>query len=51
MDSPFRCIEIPYYDFMICDLCDDLCPFVFVKIQNKIKNTKFSMREKMLFTS
>ena len=24
MDSPFRCIEIPYYDFVICDLCD--CP-------------------------
>ena len=52
MDSPFRCIEIPYYDFVIYDLCDCLCPpFIFVKIQNIIKNTKFSIREKMLFTS
>ena len=22
MDSSFRCVEIPYYDFVICDLCD-----------------------------
>ena len=22
MNSPFLCIEIPYYDFVICDLCD-----------------------------
>ena len=22
MDSLFFCIEIPYYDFVICDLCD-----------------------------
>ena len=52
MDSPFRCIEIPYYDFVIYDLCDCLCPpFIFVKIQNIIKNTKFSMCEKILFIS
>ena len=51
MDSPFRCIEIPYYDFMICDLCDCLPPLVSVKIQNIIKNTKFSTCKKILFTS
>ena len=30
MDSPFRCIEIPYYDFVICDLCDCLCPLLYL---------------------
>ena len=30
MDSPFRCIEIPYYDFVICDLCDYLCPLLYL---------------------
>ena len=44
-------IEIPYYDFVIYDLCDCLCPlFVFVKIQNIIKNAKSQTCEKILFT-
>ena len=30
MDSPFRCIEIPYYDFVIYDLCDYLCPLLYL---------------------
>ena len=27
----FSCIEIPYYDFVICDLCDCLCPLSICK--------------------
>jgi len=42
MDSPFRCIEIPYYDFMICDLCDYLCPLYICK------DTKYNQKYKIL---
>ena len=42
MDSPFRCIEIPYYDFVICDLCDYLCPL------STCKGTKYNQKYKIL---
>ena len=44
MDSPFRCIEIPYYDFVIYDLCDCLCPFCICK------DTKYNQKYKILNT-
>ena len=42
MDSPFRCIEIPYYDFVICDLCDCFPPFCICK------DTKYNQKYKIL---
>ena len=46
----FSCIEIPYYDFVICDFVIVFAPLVPVKVQNIIKNAKSNTCEKILFT-
>ena len=37
----FSCIEIPYYDFVICDLCDCLRPL------STCKDTKYNQKCKI----
>ena len=38
----FSCIEIPYYDFVICDFCDCLCPPL-----STCKGTKYNQKCKI----